>query len=247
VFAAVLRTGLLGFALAACGGGPRAEPISVGARVSGRITVDSPRLSEGGSAFALYGVELRAGRAYTISTQSGEFDSAVAVYAGRGEIRPGNALARGDDASYLDQNGLVVFRPDRNGAHRIAVITQQPGQQGAFILEVDEGLPGQEVGLLEVVQATLGPGSYRTFTGFWTDRYSFEAQAGQRAFITVRPDAFRMSAYLVDGDGQLVLSSRTISAGEVLEGRLPATGHYTLYVYRFEPVGGTYTVAFNIQ
>lgn len=138
-------------------------------------------------------VRLEAGRRYTVSASSSEFDTVLSVYR-HGEDA---VLAQDDDGGEAN-NSRLTFAPSETGSYLLCVAAFGTGGSGAYDVEVEEAGPlppavteptRTETVTRRIYEGSLAEGDARDGDA-WYDDYQIELRAGQRMLVSVDSEAF---------------------------------------------------------
>lgn len=166
---------------------------------------------------------------------------------------PTGRQTENDDWEGKSDESRLEYRITEPGVHRIGVSSFEPKQTGTYRLEVLI-LPAPDVDTLREV-ITLAPGRavpgelmYGDATleyGELTDRYRFDAVAGQQVTIDLRSQEFDTYLKLINPDGEeLVNDDFDGKAHSRLSFIAEQTGAYRLYAASYDPdTTGNYTLS----
>lgn len=170
-----------------------------GETARGTLGPDDPALDDG-TYFDHYHLDVVAGRRYTLTLASADFDAFLAL--GTLDRETGEATL---DVTDSDDDGggtdaRIAFTAPATGRLYARANALSEGETGAYTLALADAVTdarpvviGQTLqGALESTDATIGDGSY-------ADVYTFRADAGQTFEITLASDDF--DAYLLVGTG----------------------------------------------
>ncbi|MBI5501331.1 MAG: pre-peptidase C-terminal domain-containing protein [Deltaproteobacteria bacterium] len=239
---------------AAPGPGPVVGP---GESSRGSLAAGDDQLSTG-EFIDWYPLNAQAGEEATIALTSTEFDAYLVL------LSPSGEQFDNDDAGEGTHDARIVRRIDEAGAWQIGVTSYQPGERGAYELEVATaaGTPGPDPGpsprpgpapassgTLTAGRSTSGelaPGDTTLASGEFVDSYSFEGQAGQTVRVDMISTAIDPYVILQTPGGRqaenddVAPNDRNASVSMTL----PETGTYSVLCTSYQPrEAGSYDVA----
>ena len=171
-----------------------ARPLTLGVQ-QGTLGAGSPSLA-GGERFALYRLELQAGRRVRIRMRSAQVDPLLEL------TGPAGFRVANDDAFPDTLDAMLELVPEVAGTYLLRATTAGANDLGAFTLEVrDEDPAGRGDTLLldRVQESTLGTPNVLGMPGRWLH---FQVEAGTIVTLRVTSTAFDTLAMVIGPDGQ---------------------------------------------
>ncbi len=157
---------------------------------------------------------------------------------------PTGATLENDDYEGDSSRSHAVLTIERPGVHRVGVTTFEPGMAGAYTVDVritaaPDPRAQRDSTLLahgDNVRGDLAYGDVQTDRGTLADRYSFDAQAGQRVVIDLTSSAFDTFLELTLPDGQRLHNDDFDGSGHSrLSFDVEQSGPYRLTATSFGP------------
>lgn len=157
---------------------------------------------------------------------------------------PTGATLENDDYEGDSSRSHAVLTIERPGVHRVGVTTFEPGMAGAYTVDVritaapDPRAQRDSTRLAhgDNVRGDLAYGDVQTDRGALADRYSFDAQVGQRVVIDLTSSAFDTFLELTLPDGQRLHNDDFDGSGHSrLSFDVEQSGPYRLTATSFGP------------
>jgi hypothetical protein len=183
---------LLALSLAAPVVAQSSQPLSVGARVEGRITDGDAVAADDAYRYDDYALNLRAGQRIEAVMRSEAFDAFLEVYR-QGDDAP---LASDDDGLGEGTDSRLRFTAEQSGAYVLRARTLSGLDGGDYSLSLAERQSAgraprpSRIGVGQSVQGALAAGDPETIDGLAYDAFVFRARAGARFTIDLISDAF---------------------------------------------------------
>ena len=222
----------------------RAANLSLGRRVSDRLTTRSPE-QQNGEPHEPYRLNLTQGQRISVRLESEDFDPMLRI--GHAPYGTFDELAVNDDGPSMGLNALLNFTAPRTGTYYVHVLSVD-GEHGAFTLLAEEAAPlaapvpvtaGAPVDGELTEKSAIGMGSVRA------DRYGLSAQSGQAYEISLVASDFDAYLAVYDANGQ-ELATDDDSLGDLNASLVfipEADGEYIIEARGLSDSAGTYTLS----
>ena len=223
--------------------------IAVGGSASGELSADDALDEYEEKSYDLYTFDAVAGRRYSISLASPDFDAYLVV--GRSGTLEFEEIASNDDSGG-STDARVVFSAEESGAHVIRATSFDGGASGDYTLRVTELTPagpaavstiafGREMsGVLDETDQVADDGGYY-------DIYRFSGREGQRVVISMESDELDSHLRLGEAGDDFWEDYSDDDSGGGLNARIVTTlwrnGEYEIRAGSFHPdETGSYSV-----
>lgn len=193
--------------------------------------------------FDAYTFQAQAGRRYSITMTSEDFDAYLILGSGSGEQF--EEVARNDDSGE-GYDSRILFTPDASGTYTIRAASYDGEGTGAYALRLTEAVSGPFIvtplTLGRAVNASLEVTDQLAEDGSYFDVYSFSGRAGERVEIVMRSDAVdsyvEVGEPVAAGEEFFAEYSDDDSGGNVdarVRMTLPRDGEYQVRAYSLYP------------
>jgi hypothetical protein len=190
-----------------------------------------------------YTVQVQAGAVITAAMDSDQFDPYLM-------IRGPGVTQDNDDAPGRGRNAHLSVVAPQAGAYNVIATSFQPGERGAYRLQVDVNGPGAapvaalatpmaatRIGLDRAVTGQLAASDPTLPNGAHVDAYQIEGRAGQRLEISLASAALD-PLVIIDGPGLNAVNDDDMETGSTnsrLVVTLPEAGLYTIRASSYAP------------
>lgn len=225
--------------------------IAIGSSVDGYLDDDDNFDQFGEIWFDAYTFQAQAGRRYSITMTSEDFDAYLILGSGSGEQF--EEVSRNDDSGE-GYDSRILYTPAASGTYTIRAASYDGEGTGAYVLRVTEVVSGPFVvtplSLGRSVSASLDESDQVAEDGSYFDVYSFSGRAGDRVEIVMRSDALdsyvEVGEPVAAGEEFFAEYSDDDSGGNVdarVRMTLPRDGEYQVRAYSLYPdETGDYTI-----
>jgi hypothetical protein len=247
----------------ACPAPPATSPtITFGQTVSGTLQSGDCTNPLDGSFYDAYTFTGTAGQQAIITMNSAAVDAYVYL------VRPGettlsDATFQDDDSDKGTDSRLSVTLPS-NGTYQIIANTFSPGETGAYTLTLSGGGVCNQVETPIARNSTVSGSLASSPTtsdctlddGSFYDVFTFTANAGEQASVTMTSTTFNTFLFLIGPDGDELARNDDVTTGNTNSrvpvgtglARLPSTGTYRIVANALNPGDtGSYTVTLTIS
>ena len=226
--------------------------LTVGSPVEGYLDEEDNYDEDEESHYDEYAFRAEAGRRYSITMSSEDFDSYLVLGTGSGDAM--EEISRNDDSGG-GYDSRILFSPQTSGSYTVRATSFGGGSAGAYRLQVSEAaavgpLVVSPLAIGGTVNGTLDDSDQVADDGSFFDAYSFTGRQGERVEIVMRSDD--LDSYLEVGEpaaagDEFFAEFSDDDSGGNLDSRirmtLPRTGEYQVRAYSLYPDGtGAYTV-----
>ena len=205
--------------------------------------LDSDDLTmETGEFFEMHPFEAQAGQAVVVDLRSTDFDTFLTV------ISPSGNAWRNDDHEGSKNVSRVETTADETGVWMAAVTSYQPGETGAYAVQVQLGGatgPAPVAPTGGPIPGSLAAGDDTLDTGEYMDMHSFEATAGQTVTVDLRSTAFDTFLAVSSPAGESFHNDDHEGSKDLsrVEMTVEQSGTYTVAVTSYSPgESGAYTL-----
>lgn len=230
------------------------QPIQLNQHVSGTLDGRDARI-QSGEFVDWYVYNAQAGENVRVRLSSAIFDTYIMV---RGQ----GVQSDNDDMGPGITNSELNFTATQAGPYRIGVTSYQPGEVGAYTLQVTPGGAGgagapvargqivggsQSVTVGQTQSGSLQAGDPQLQSGEYYDRYEFQGRAGQQLTVTMTSTA--IDAYIMLRGMGVTLDNDDapgMGTNSQLVATLPADGAYAVYATSYQPgESGPYSITID--
>lgn len=226
--------------------------LTVGAPVEAYLDDEDNYDEDEESHYDEYAFQAQAGRRYSITMASEDFDSYLVLGTGSGDDI--EEIASNDDSG-AGYDSRILFSPATTGTYTIRARSFGGASSGAYTIQVAEAAPAgplvvTPLTLGRTVNGTLAESDQVADDGSYFDVYSFSGRQGQRVEIVMRSSA--VDSYLevgepaASGEEFFAEFSDDDSGGNVdarIRMTLPRTGEYQVRAYAlYAEETGAYTL-----
>ena len=228
------------------GGGEGGNRIKVGSSASGSLADQDARMRGNRGPYQVWTLRGQRGQRLVIDMTSSSFDTYL-------YLRDSDGFLLGhDDDSGDDNNARVRTILPRNGSYRIIATSFGQTARGDYTLAVSEWPApeapsagnAQTIAVGETKDGLLEPGDEFSGDGPYQDRWTFEAQAGERVRIEMQSTDVDSYLIVLGPDGQVVATNDDASGRDASVVLRTTAGRHTVLATTFgdAPRVGAYRV-----
>ena len=226
--------------------------LSVGSTVEGYLDQEDNYSEEEDVRYDEYVFQAQAGRRYSVTMISEDFDAYLVLGTGSGDQF--EEISRNDDSGE-GYDSRIVHTQEASGAYTVRATSYDGASTGSYTIRLGEIAAGPLVvtplSIGRSVSGTLDEGDQMDADGSYYDVYSFSGRQGDRVEITMTSSA--LDSYLEVGEpaaggDEFFAEYSDDDSGENLDSRiritLPRTGEYHVRAMSLYPEEtGEYTIA----